>query len=219
MRTLLAALSVLLLQPVAATSQEKTPESATTRSSVKARQVLNAAAQAHGGLDKLRGLKGLHRTGKAKTYTQGQGLGPDAPPIEREVETEQWLDFAGSRVRTENKLQLAGLPLHTRAVLSGDAGYGWNAATGASTRFIPTGTTGLKNTLRRDPARIVVNALARVEAARSLGPDTVDGKAQDVVAYADTDGTLLTLSFDSDTHLLTKVETLNDTAVLGDTLN
>ena len=219
MRALLAALTVILLQSPAATSQDASTGTATTRSSVKAREVLNAAAQAHGGLDKLRALKSLHRAGKGKTHTQGQNLGPDTPAIVRNLETDQWLDFAGNRARVENKTAVGGIPIHNRNVLSGDSGYAWNAAANASTRFTPTGGAGLRNALRRDPARVIVNALSRAEAARSLGAETVNGKPHDVVVYAEPDGTLLTLYFDAGTHLLGKVETLSDTAVLGDTLN
>lgn len=131
------------------------PGTATIRSSVRAREVLNAAAQAHGGLDNLRGLTSLHRAGKGKTYTQGQNLGPDTPAIVRDLETDQWLDFAGNRARVENKTAFGGIPFHGRNVLAGDSGYAWNAATGASTRFTPTGGTGLRNALRRDPARLI----------------------------------------------------------------
>ncbi|MBC8647859.1 MAG: MBL fold metallo-hydrolase [Thermoanaerobaculia bacterium] len=218
MRALFAALTLILVQSPPATSQDASPGT-TTRSSVRAREVLNAAAQAHGGLDKLRGVTSLHRTGKGKTYTQGQNLGPDTPAIVRDLETDQWLDFAGNRARVENKLAVGGIPVHNRNVLSGDSGYNWNAGTGASTRFTPTGGVGLRNALRRDPARLIANALGRAEAARFLGTEGVNGKPHDVLVYAEPDGTLLTLYFDAGTHLLRKVETLSDTAVLGDTLN
>ena len=111
----------------------------------------------------------MHRTGKGKTFTVGQNLGPDAPAIVRDLETDVWLDFSGNRARFENRLRMVGgIPIHTRTVVTGDSGYGWNAATNASTRLTPTGGTGLRNNLRRDPLRVIVSALARAETARSL---------------------------------------------------
>jgi glyoxylase-like metal-dependent hydrolase (beta-lactamase superfamily II) len=220
MRKALSILSVTLLSAASAAAETSAPASATTRSFERARGVLLVAADAHGGLEKLRAIKTVHRTGKGKTLTQGQGMGPDSPPIIRDLETDSWLDFQGTRARSENRLaKVGGLTIHTRNVLTGDSGYGWNGLTNASTRSTPTGLTGLRNQVRRDPLRVIVSALARSETARSLGTDTFDGRGHDVVAFADAEGALVTLYFDSQTHLLSKLETFSDTAVLGDTLN
>jgi len=218
MRTVLTALLAISVCSSAVPAQATPPQTATTRSFARAREVLHAAAEAHGGLEKLRSVKTVHRTGKGKIYTQGQNLGPDAPPSARDLETDVWIDFPGTRARVENRTRLAGNPIHTRNVLAGDSGYAWNAATNASTRFTPTGGAGLRNTIRRDPLRVIVNALGRAETARSLGTDTHDARPHDVVSYAESDGTVITLFLDANTHLLGKVETWADAAVLGDTL-
>jgi len=219
MRIPLAALLAMFLQPGPAAPQDPGSGSATTRSFARARQVLQAAAEAGGGLERLRGVKTVHRVGKGKTYTQGQGLGPDSPSIVRDLETEAWLDWAGNRARVENRTRVGGVPVHVRNVLAGDTGYAWNAATNANVRFTPTQGAGLRNALRRDPLRVIVSALSRSETARSLGADTFDGRAHDVVAFSEPDGTVLTLYLDAKTHLPGKVETWSDSAVLGDTLN
>lgn len=219
MKSLLAAATAIVLVAGPGVAQPG-PASVTTRSFAKARQVLQSAAEALGGLERLQALKTVHRVGKGKTYTQGQGLAPDSLPIVRDLETDVWLDWAGNRARVENRLRMVGgVPIHNRNVLVGDTGYAWNALTNASTRFTPTGGVGLRNALRRDPLRAVVSALARAETARSLGTDTFDGRTHDVVAFSESDGTLVTLYVDSKTHLPSKVETWSDTAVLGDTLN
>ncbi len=203
---------------VAAAGQWKPAESAGTRSYAKARQVLLAAAEAHGGLDALRSLKTQYRAGRGKTYSQGQNLSPDSPAIVRDVEVETWQDFAGNRVRLENRTQIGGAPVRARNVAAGDTGYTWNAATQAAVRATPGQIAGLRNSLRRDPLRLLVNALDRSETVRSLGADTFDGRAHDVVSMTEPDGSGLTLYFDAATHLLSKVETWADTPVFGDTL-
>ena len=219
MKTLLGALLATFLLPGPAAPQASGSGSATTRSFGRAREVLHAAAEAAGGLERLRAIKTVHRIGKGKIYTQGQGLGPDSPPIMRDLETEGWVDFAANRVRTENRLQVGGVPVHNRNVLTGESGYAWNAATNANIRLTPAQLAGPRNALRRDPVRVIVSALSRAETARSLGTDPFDGRPHDVVAFSEPDGTLLTLYLDAKTHLPGKLETWNDTAVLGDTLN
>ena len=220
MKTVLASLLAISLLPGEAFPQSSSSSgNATTRSFVRAREVLLAAAEAAGGLERLRAVKTVHRVGKGKTYTQGQGLRPDSPPIVRDIETDAWVDFAGNRARGDTRTKVAGVAIHNRNVLVGETGYAWNAATNASTRFTPVQGANLRNNLRRDPLRVIVSALSRAETARSLGTDTFDGRPHDVVAFSEPDGTLLTLYLDSETHLPSKLETWSDAQVLGDTLN
>lgn len=219
MKTLLGAMLAMFLLPGPAAPQSSGSGNVTTRSFARAREALQAAAEAAGGLERLRAIKSVHRIGKGKIYTQGQGLGPDSPPIMRDLGTEGWVDFAGNRARTENRLQVGGVPVHNRNVLAGETGYAWNAATNANIRLTPTQLGGLRNALRRDPVRVIVSALSRSETARFLGTDTFDGRPHDVVSFSEPDGTLLTLYLDAKTHLPGKLETWSDTAVLGDTLN
>jgi glyoxylase-like metal-dependent hydrolase (beta-lactamase superfamily II) len=54
---------------------------------------------------------------------------------------------------------------------------------------------------------------------RYLGEDSLDGRAQRVVTFADSDGTQIALYVDAATNLLSKYETLADNPILGDTLN
>lgn len=217
MRLMTTLLMLLVVAP--ADAQSMFPRSPLPRSLNGAREVLVAAAEAHGGLEKLRAIKTAYRGGRGKTYTLGQGMLPDAPPIMRDLESELWMDFAGNRVRNETKSRIGGVPTNNRAVMSGDTGYFWNAATGTSTRAASAAQlTGLRNALRRDPLRLIVNALSRLESARSIGTEQFQGRAHDVLVIADTDGSLLTFYFDSQSHLLSKLETWSDAQVLGDTL-
>lgn len=209
---------LLLAAPLAA--QWKAAESTTTCSYRRAREVLLASAQAHGGLETLRALKTQYRSGRGKAYSQGQNLSPDSPPIVRDFQAEAWLDYAGNRVRVETRTSIAGLPVHTRNVAAGDAGYLWNAATGAAFRATAGQIAAMRNNLRRDPLRLIANALARPESLRLLSSDTdgFEGRPHEVVGFTEPEGTLLTLYFDARTHLLSKLETWADSPVFGDTL-
>ena len=176
----------------------------------KAKQTLDAGIQAIGGLETLRAVKEVWRSGTGTNWAQGQSMKPDAL-ITRAVEVKSFSDFANRKSATETVVSGAGaLTARNRAVLQGDAGFNHNVVGGTLTAMAPGAIAGARNALRRDPAALLLTALGRAETLRSLSNDTI--------AFADTDGTQFALTFDATTHLLSKVETLGDNAVLGDAL-
>src|SRR4029079_8439290 len=58
----------------------------------------------------------------------------------------------------------------------------------------------------------------RFSAVRSLPPAQVDGRPHDVLAYGDVDGAMLTLYFDRQTHLPTRLEQLLIDPATGDSV-
>ena len=183
----------------------------------EARPVLDAGIKAMGGLDALQAVKDLRRVGAGTGYNQGQSLQPDAPLTTRAMEVTSLQDFARGRSSTEvMNLPAGGIMSKTRAVLTGDAGFGYNVVMKVVTPSAPGAIAGAKAALRRDPAALLLTARARAETLRSLGDEAVDGKRNRVITFADSDGTQIGLSFDADTGLLTRFDTLADNAVLGD---
>lgn len=184
----------------------------------EARAVLDAAIKSAGGLEALRAIKDVRRTGKSTVYALGQSLMPDAL-VARQVEVSSVVDLAGFRSRTETTTSGAGiLTGRTLAVVNGDQSFGYNLVTRGLNPTTPGGVTGARNALRRDAAALLLTALARAETLRSLGEDTLDGRRVRVVTFSDVDGTLSTLSFDAASSELSRTETLADNAVLGDAL-
>jgi glyoxylase-like metal-dependent hydrolase (beta-lactamase superfamily II) len=70
--------------------------------------------------------------------------------------------------------------------------------------------------LRRYPEGLLRAAYTRPETLRWIGESTFEGRKQEVIAFADADGVSVDLSFDAQTHLLTKSETLRADPLLGD---
>ena len=68
------------------------------------------------------------------------------------------------------------------------------------------------------PAALLLTALGRSETLRSLGEETIDGKKHQLITFADSDGTQIGLFFEAASGLLTRFDTLADSAVLGDAL-
>ena len=75
----------------------------------------------------------------------------------------------------------------------------------------------LTRKLRRNPEGILRMALSRPETLQWVGTTNESGRPQDVISFADALGTRVSLSFDARTHQLSKVETLRDHPVAGDT--
>jgi glyoxylase-like metal-dependent hydrolase (beta-lactamase superfamily II) len=195
-------------------------ESVTQASYAKARQLLDAAIQAAGGLEALQGVKNVSRRGRATAYNQGQGLVVEPPYSTRSIEIVSVVDLAGGRSSTETRSAFqGGIATENRAVLAGDTAFGVNLVTNVVTPGLPAAVTGLKTALRRDPATILLTASGRAETLRDLGEDSYDGRPHRVVTFADSDGTQIALYFDAGTSLLSKYETFADNPVLGDTLN
>ena len=194
-------------------------EGSTTDSSYQAtRQVLDKGLQAMGGLEALQSVKNVARSGTGTGYNQGQSLKPDAPLTTRTVEVHSFVDFAGKRSAAETiQVPTGGLTSRVRTVLTGDTGFGFNRVTGVLTPSTPGQVTNGKTGLRRDPAALLLTVHGRADALRSLGEQTIDGKRYHVLAFADSDGTQMDLAFDLQSGLLSRVSTVGDNAILGDT--
>lgn len=193
-------------------------KSVSERSYLEARQWLDRAIQATGGLEALQGLKDVARRASGTAYNQGQSLKPDAPYTTRPVEITSVTDFAGKRNLSELVTASGGLSARNRQLLKGETGFTINLLTKMATPLSPAGVSAAKNGMRRDPAALLLTARSRAETLRSLGTSEIDQRRQNVFTFADTDGTQITLYCDSDTGLLSKYETLADNPVLGDTL-
>lgn len=183
----------------------------------EARQVLDAGIKAMGGLEALQAVKDVRRVGAGTGYNQGQSLVPDSALTTRAMEVTSLQDFARGRSSTETmNLPTGNVMNKNRAVLAGDTGFGYNVVTKVVTPSAPGAIAGAKAALRRDPVALLLTARARAETLRSLGDETVDGKRNRVLTFADSDGTQIGLYFDAETGLLTRFDTLADNAVLGD---
>ena len=195
-------------------------KSVTEASYARARQVLEAAIQASGGLEALQGVKNVSRRGRATVFNQGQSPRVDPPYTTRPVEISSFMDFAGGRGSTETETTgQGGIPTKARTVLVGDSAFGVNLGTNVVTPLLAPAVAGLRAALRRDPATLLLTAAGRAETLRFLGEEAFEGRPHRVVAFADSDGTQITLYFDAGTGLLSKYETLADNPVLGDALS
>jgi glyoxylase-like metal-dependent hydrolase (beta-lactamase superfamily II) len=212
-----AAALVFTVATAALSPPAVSPPGAALKSYAHAREVLDRALAASGGSAALQAVKDVTRTGSGTAYNQGQSLRPGDPYSTRAVEVMSVADFAQGRSLNEQvTTPIGGLSTKTRAVLRGESGFGHNLLTNVVTPATPGGVTGARTALRRDPLSILVTASRRADTLRYLGDDVVDGEKNDVITFADADGTQITLYVGARTSLLTRYETLGDNPVLGD---
>lgn len=209
-------LVVSLLPAAAHTTFAQTP-SASQKAFGTARQALDGAITAHGGLEALKAIKDVQRTGNATAYNQGQSLRPGTPYSTRTVSVKTVTDFAKGRSVTETvTTPSGGIRTPGRAVLRGDEGFTFAALTNVMTPLSPAGLGGAKTALRRDPAALLLTAAGRAETLRDLGDATFENRKHRVITFADSDGSQIALFIDAQTRRVSKFETLADNAVLGD---
>jgi glyoxylase-like metal-dependent hydrolase (beta-lactamase superfamily II) len=207
------------LLPAAASTTAAQTASVSQKVYAPARQALDGAIAAHGGLEALRAIKDIQRTGSGTAYNQGQSLRPGTPYSTRTVTVKSVSDFAKGRSATEQVTTPAGgIRTPGRNVLRGDDGFTVAMLTNVVSPMSPAALTGAKTALRRDPAALLLTAAGRAETLRDLGDATFDGRRHRVITFADSDGSQVALYLDAQTHRVAKLETLADNAVLGDTV-
>ncbi|HEY0427415.1 MAG TPA: MBL fold metallo-hydrolase [Pyrinomonadaceae bacterium] len=206
-------------------------QNASLDSVLKARQILDAAIKASGGIDALREVRDVTRELSGLRTDEGQGLRPivhksdylqtlDAP-AQSNPKITSVRDYANQRaLDILDAVILGGQPIKFRTVVDAKTAFSANMMTklarirpAAALSFIRTAT------FRRYPESLLLTLMSRANSLRWLGSGDYDGKKQNVIAFADSDGAQISLYFDAQTNLLTKMETVGDSPVLGDAVN
>ncbi len=183
-------------------------------------QIVNDAAQALGGAERLRAVKTIVIEGEGMHYNLGQDLVPDASGQTYAVTLyKRAIDVAGERARTE----LVRVPKFTywqglaeqRQIQGIDKAVGYNvAASGTASRTAQSAADDRRAEWLRHPITAVRAALD--PAARLTNPRTYEG--QSMVEVLTSDGRAFTLAIDAGTRLPTRVITAANNLNLGDVL-
>lgn len=216
----LAAGAVVLALPLGPLPAQQPAPSATPvllQNELKARAVLAAGIEAIGGLEALQSVSDVTRSLSGARTDWGQGRRPTEPsnnhPRLRSIR-----DLRGGRVYDVLEDTITGgQPLRFAAVSGPGGAASLNFVTGMVRTLPPAALTAFRaGRARQYPETVLLSAWARPEMLRWLGETRENGRPQQVVAFADADGEQVTLSFDAATHLLTKLEAVNDDPARGD---
>ncbi|HJP90582.1 MAG TPA: MBL fold metallo-hydrolase [Pyrinomonadaceae bacterium] len=193
---------------------------ATEKSYLEASKTLESGLQALGGLVNLQAISSVTRDFSAVRTDKGQGVNPLEPTaITRKEKSIRDLRKLRCFDSTAGTL-VGGQPFHAERVVSETAVF---TANRIDRTVLPSDVSSYPQAsavaLRRHPESLLQAALNRKETLRSIGEQNYEGRRQQVISFTDTDGTQLSLYFDAQTHLLTKLEFLRDHAVLGDVVS
>jgi glyoxylase-like metal-dependent hydrolase (beta-lactamase superfamily II) len=182
------------------------------------RQVVDAAASALGGTDRIRAVRTLVIEGEGEQYNLGQDVAPDASGQTFAItHYRRAIDVPGERARTE----LTRVPKFTywqglapqRQVQGIDKAIGYNvAASGSASRVGVAAADDRRAELLRHPITAVRAALdptARVTNLRTQGGESL-------VDVETADGRVFTLAVDAATRLPTRVAAAANHTNLGD---
>jgi len=200
--------------------QQKTP---VEKSSLQAREVLEAGLKAMGGVDELQKIADITREMSGTRSDEGQGMMPvwprvAEPPVLAQPKMKSVRDIRGGRAYEEVEAVIfGGQPLHFKSVVAGANGFAVSEMAKEVRSLPPAAVNNARAArFRRHPESLLLTALNRPEALRWLGEGEFAGRKQRVISFADADGTEVALYFDATNNLLTKAEYLNDDPVLGD---
>jgi glyoxylase-like metal-dependent hydrolase (beta-lactamase superfamily II) len=200
------------------------------RSYHRARDVLDAAVRAIGGLDALRASDTVRRRLSGGWTDVGQGPRPhhvagptlEAPPAHFRDEVVTLVDYArGRSVEVLDESNHLGDRIVQVDVVTTD--YAFRSTTYFDEKplllsFGPEELPSLRaRALRRHPEGLLRMALDRPQTLGWAGSGVEFGHPHQVISFCDPVGTLVRLYVDETTHLLTKAETLRAHPVAGDT--
>ena len=201
----------LFLLPLSA----QTLKTASEKSYVQARQVLDAGLAALGGREAIGKVDDISLKFNGINYARNQSPSPDTAYFQGTAVGEMTLDTKGNRAIFEQTSTLPGFKFHNRQILKGEKGLVFDMDAKTATTF--TNPNALPNLARtRFPHAMLMTALERAATLRFLGQEDFEGRKQNVITFATSDGTQWTLYFDAGTNLLTKFENLDTDTRVGD---
>ena len=213
--------ALILTAVICAAAQSKT--SRPLVSFQRARQVLERAIAAHGGLENIRRADKITIRYKAFNYALGQNHSFNAPltPAPREG-AKTLIDYAGNRFIAEGQTNFpGGYKFNFRFVISPKRSFSLDVLQNRRGNEVRNVSEPQKIQLKIDllaeiPHLFLLYVGQRLEALRMLGETEIDGRRLRAVAFAAENGAQLNLYFDAQTNLLTRIEQLNSHAQLGD---
>lgn len=186
----------------------------TQQSYNQAKEVLDKAVAAYGGIDSLRSIENFSIRAEGDTVHRNQsrraGMSERTPYIVNFT-----ADLKNERYRQSVE---GGYP----------GGFTWanqQAFDGKEvvfadmirkTKVTRSAPVGWRNRLRWLPQMLLLNAAERSHRLRYLGKTTFNNRPHEVISYANEDAMQTSLYIDGETHLLSKLEWLGNDAFAGD---
>ena len=194
------------------------PETLAEKSQSRARDVVDAAVAAIGGVEALQAIETVKLQLEGKTWPRLQMPTPDGPHEGNEFRETLLFDLKNNRLYLDQTVSGAGFEGHTTTVL--EAGGGTNYDRRAKTATpIPAAQTTQQQFIqyhRRLPNLILRQALGNALSLRYLGEDQFEGQKHNVVTFVMPDTQQIALYIDAKTNLISKYELLFTDPLTGE---
>ena len=173
----------------------------------KANEVIDAALEAHGGADNLAKLNSLVQESRFVNYANGQSRKPGPPWDKGEQESFNAIDFEKGLFVTRNAGFGGGYEFDGGSIINGEDSWQLDYRAGTAA---PIAEPDLNTTsgpfVRVTPALLMKQLQARRQVSHWLGEAEFQGRPHDIVTLVMEVGPGLSLYFDQETHLLTRME-------------
>ncbi|HEY5885688.1 MAG TPA: MBL fold metallo-hydrolase [Pyrinomonadaceae bacterium] len=195
------------------------PANVSGQSYARARKVLESGIVAVGGLDALREIQNVSLKVSGFSYARNQSIGVN-PPYDKMTRDENlFIDVRNRRYIIETRDPLpGGFVFGGKQVINGNQGFFVNPR---DKTISPLNLANFNNIgiIRRVPHLLLIAAYETAPSTlRWLGQAAHDGRMQNVITFASSNGIQWTLFFDARSNLLTKYEQIVSDNLKGDTV-
>ena len=202
-RSIILSVAAAVLMAASLQAEETLP----LKSVNKANEVIDAALEAHGGADNLAKLNSLVQKSRFVNYANGQSRKPGPPWDKGEQESFNAIDFDRGMFVTRNAGFGGGYEFDGGSIINGEESWQLDYRAGTAA---PIAEPDLNTTsgpfIRVTPALLMKQLQARRQVSHWLGEAEFQGRRHDVVTLVMEVGPGLSLYFDQETHLLTRME-------------
>ena len=173
----------------------------------KANEVIDAALEAHGGVETLSKLHSLVQKSEIDTFRTGQSRKPGPPYDKGHLSSLNAIDTEKERFYNRNKGEGGGYVFSQGTVINGDDSWQLNFRAGIAAPIAePDYDTQSGPFIRITPALLMKQLQARRGQSNWLGETEVDGRKHDVLTLVMAVGPALALYIDQESHMLTRME-------------
>jgi glyoxylase-like metal-dependent hydrolase (beta-lactamase superfamily II) len=179
----------------------------TVANTEKAKALIEATIEAHGGEALLEDLQTLVIETRSTNYAVGQSRGTEAPWDTSASESIDAIDLENSVFVNRAKGSGTGFEFHNGTIINGENSYQINYRAGTVARIAePDYDTASGPFVRVTPALLLRTLKDREANAHYLGETTVDGVDYNVIGFSMTVGPAISLYVEKDTNLLRRSE-------------
>jgi glyoxylase-like metal-dependent hydrolase (beta-lactamase superfamily II) len=202
-RKLLSSTAALALALAGAVTADTLPLTAVN----KANEVIDAAIEAHGGADALGDLNTFVQESKFTNYAVGQSRKPGQPWDQNSQDNFAAIDLVNEIYVTRNAGDAGGFAFDNGTIINGDESFQLDFRRGTAAPIEqPDYDTNSGPTIRITPALLMKQLMARRNTSHWLGEVDVNGRPHDVITLVMEVGPALSLYFDQESHMLTRME-------------